>query len=465
MKKYFILVLIILFTGLFSYAKDNSGKIITYKMIKFFEKNIEITPQFKSLMNALKNKEFKDIFLNREILRNHNTNYTYEIKTPEITNQKKTGLCWIYAALNTVRPHIAEKLNIKDFKFSTSFLFFWDKMEKANYFLEKAISEAGLDIRSIKYRNLLSYPVSDGGYWQSAVNLVKKYGVAPASAMPEVNSDENSGTMVRNITYVLRNYAYELKMLKKGGKILKDLREKKIEYLKNVYKILVLHLGEPVKSFPFRYYKIDKNGEKQLTPYIIYTPKEFAKKFINNSFNNIVMFANWPSREYYKLYEWESSSNLIEGIPLTFINLPMKEIKSMMIESIKNGIPVNFSADVGKQLDRKRGIMNSKLYRFDDVYGVRFNRDKAINSLIKNINSTHAMVFVGLDIKDGKPLKWKVENSWGTKTGKNGFYAMYDNWVNLYVVRVVIDKKFIPEKYIKILKTTPVIIPEIEPEQ
>jgi len=186
------------------------------------------------------------------------------------------------------------------------------------------------------------------------------------------------------------------KCLRRGGKTLKDLRGKKIEYLKNIYKMLVLHLGEPVESFPFRYYKLDKNGKKELTPYIIYTPKEFAKEFINNTLNNFVMFANWPSREYNKLYKWEGSSNLIEGMPLTFINLPMKEIKPMMIESIKNGVAINFSADVGKQLDRKRGIMNSELYKYDDVYGVRFNRDKARNSLIKNINSTHARCLLGL---------------------------------------------------------------------
>jgi bleomycin hydrolase len=434
-------------------------------MIKSFEKDLKITPEFRAIMNALKNRGFYEVFLNREVLRNHNNNYTYEIKTPTITNQKRTGRCWLYAGLNTIRPYVAKKLNMKNFKFSTSYLFFWDKMEKANYFLEKVISEADIDIRSIKFQKLLSSPVDDGGYWQGAVNLVKKYGAVPESAMPEVNSDENSSAMVRNITYVLRNYAYELKNLKEKGASSGTLRKKKTTCLFNIYKMLVLHLGEPVKTFYFRYYKKDKKGKKYLTDYKKYTPKEFAKEFINGAFDNFVMFANWPARKYYKLYIWKGSNNSIEGIPLTFINLPMKEIKPMMIESIKNGVPVNFSADVGKQLDRKRGIMNADLYRFEDVYGVKFNTDKKRNTLIRNINSTHAMVFTGLDIKDGKPLKWKVENSWGTKNGDNGFYAMYDNWVNLYVVRVVIDRKFIPEKYIKILKTKPIIIPETEPEK
>jgi len=396
-----------------------------------------------------------------------------------VTNPTSTLMFKILIALKTRNPiiislpfrakevcsYVAKKLNMDDFKFSTSYLFFWDKMEKANYFLEKAISNANLDIRDIKYQRLLSYPVDDGGYWQGAVNLVKKYGAAPISAMPEVNSDESSSAMVRNLTYVLRNYAYELKDMKSKGVSMDIIRKKKVKYLSNIYRMLVLHLGEPVKSFYFRYYKIDKNGKKHLTPYKKYTPKEFAKEFINDAFDNFVMFANWPARKYYKLYVWEGSSNSIEGYPLTFINLPMKEIKPMMIESIKNGVTVNFSADVGKQLDRKRGIMNADLYKFEDVYGIEFNTDKKRNTLIRNINSTHAMVITGLDIKDEKPLKWRVENSWGTKNGDNGFYAMYDNWVDLYVVRVVIDKKFIPNKYLKILKTKPIIIPEIEPEK
>ncbi len=465
MKKHFYTFLLIILIPFVFYAGARTNKAISKKMIESFEKDLKITPEFRAIMNALKNKPFYEIFLNREVLRDHNNNYTYEIKTPSITNQKKTGRCWLYAALNTIRPYVAKKLNMDDFKFSTSYLFFWDKLEKANYFLEKVISKSNLDIRSIKFQKLLSSPIDDGGYWQGAVNLVKKYGAVPESAMPEVNSDENSSAMVRNITYVLRNYAYELKELKAKGLSSEELRKKKTTYLFNIYKMLVLHLGEPVKTFYFRYYKKDSKGKKYLTPYKKYTPQKFAKEFINDAFDNFIMFANWPARKYYKLYVWEGSSNSVEGSPLTFINLPMKEIKPMMIESIKNGVAVNFSSDVGKQMDRKRGIMNADLYKFEDIYGVEFNTDKKRNTLIKNINSTHAMVFTGLDVKDGKPLKWKVENSWGPKSGNNGFYAMYDNWVDLYVVRVVIDKRFVPQKYIKILQSKPIIIPETEPEK
>ncbi|MCP4219592.1 MAG: hypothetical protein GY765_33475 [bacterium] len=464
----FLLILFLLISTT-AFSAD-SAESLTPESIKSFKKHLALTPQLKSLSNALKNQQFADVFLNREILRNHNTRYTYEVETGDVTNQKRTGRCWLYAGINAVRPNVVERVNMKDFEFSLSYLFFWDKMEKANFFLEKAIRRADLDIRSVKYRNMLSGPMGDGGYWQNFVDLIKKYGCVPIAAMPEVASNENSRAMVRNLTYLLRNYAYELKELKTKGKTIKQLRIKKQHYLANIYKVLALHLGEPVESFPFRYYTKDENAKekkdkKKLTPYETYTPKSFAEKFVLQDVDDYIMFANWPGRKFNTLYEWESSNNVIEGTRLTFINLPMDEIKAMMLESIKNNTAVNFSADVGKQLERKKGIMHADMYRFDDVYGIPFSRDKKRNSMLGNINSTHAMVFMGVDIADGKPLKWKVENSWGTKNGDKGFYAMYDNWVNLYVVRVVIDKRFVPERIQKILKSKAVVIPELEPEQ
>jgi len=464
MKKYLIFVLVVFSIICFVYA-DSSEKKLTPEMIDSFEQAIKFTPEFNSIMNALKSEQYKNIFYNWNILKDHNDKYVYEIDTGKITDQKGTGRCWLYAALNTIRPYIVDRLGMKDFKFSANYYFFWDKMEKANYFLEKVISKADFNIRNIKFQKVLSSPVGDGGYWQNAVDLVKKYGAVPASAMPEVASDKSSRTMVRNLTYLLRNQAFELKKLKSENISIDKIRKKKKEFLNDIYRILVLHLGRPVKSFLFRYYTKDEKGEKKLTPYKEYTPRTFAKEFVLEDMDKFVMFANWPGRDYYKLYEWEGSNNVIEGTPLTFINLPMNEIKNMMIESIKNNIAVNFSADVGKQLDRDRGIMNADLYRYEDVYNVRFSKDKKVNTMVRNINSTHAMVFLGVDIRNGKPVKWKVENSWGTDSGNKGFYAMYDNWVDLYVVRVVIDKKFVPDNILKILKTKPIVIPEIHPEQ
>ncbi len=467
MKQSISILLLVILAGFGLHLNaEKKGVAIDKKMVEGFAKNLKLTPAEKSLMNALKNKQFKSLFVNREVFRDHNNKYTYEIKTGVITNQKSTGRCWLYAGLNAVRPGVVKKLNMKDFEFSLSHLFFWDKMEKANFFLEKAIKRSKLDIRSVDYQRMLSGPLGDGGYWQNFVDLIKKYGCAPKSAMPELASNKSSSQMVRNKTWYLKTCAYEIRELKKKGKKEKYLRNKKKEYLANIYRMLVMHLGEPVKSFNFRYYTKDKKGKKSLTPYKTYTPMAFAKEFIAEDVDDYVMFANWPAREYNKFYEWESSNNCIEGIRLNFINLPINDIKSMMVDSLKAGVAVNFSADVGKQSMRTNGIMHPDIFRYQDVYGVNFKLgDKKMNSLVRNVNSTHAMVFLGVDIQDGKPLKWKVENSWSTKSGDRGFYAMYDKWLDRYVVRVVIHKKFVPAKVLKLLKTKAYVIPESEPEQ
>ncbi len=446
-------------------ADDLKKGEITGDMLVSFENSLPKSGEFKSLSMALKNCSIQELFLNREALKDHNNKYTYEIKVPGITNQKSTGRCWMYAGYNVIRPKIAKKLNLKSFEFSTNYLFFYDKLEKANSFFERVIENSDLNIRDYKYRSLLSSPVGDGGYWQNFVDLVKKYGLVPKSAMEEVNSTKKSSGLNRSLTWLLRNYAYKLREMKKSGQTIEELREAKKDYLSKVYKILVMHLGEPVKNFSFRYNKKDKKGKLHLTPYKEYTPKSFFKEFLKEDLDNYIMFANWPAREYGKYYQWQYSSNINNGIKLNFINLEMDKIKKMMIASIKAGVPVNFSADVGKMMDRKRGIMEANLYKVPQAYGVDFSYDKKKNTVIGNINSTHAMVIQGVDIKDNKPLKWKVENSWGVKAGDKGFYAMYDNWLDLYVVRIVIHKDFIPKDVLDILKTKPIVIPAIEPEQ
>ena len=271
--------------------------------------------------------------------------------------------------------------------------------------------------------------------------------------------------MNRALTWLLRNHAFKLREMKRSGKDLQTLREVKQSFLSQVYRVLTMHLGEPVQSFPFRYYRKDKKGEKKLTDYETFSPGSFMRRFVSPDLGRFVMVANWPARPWHRYYQWEDSNNILRGRRLDFVNLPMSEIKEMMIASIRDRTPVNFSADVGKQMDGEHGIMHADLFPYSRVYGIDFCDDKAKNSVLRNINSTHAMVIMGVDLVQGKPLKWKVENSWGTKKGHKGYYAMYDNWFDRYVVRVVLDRKYVPEKILALLKTEPEVIPFTQPEQ
>ena len=437
-------------------------------LIKELRESLTIDPPSQILINAVLNNSLGKVCRNEEFLRQHNKYFSHEIKTGRITDQKSTGRCWLYAMLNTVRPAVVEKTQNSDFDFSQAYLYFWDKMEKANFFLEKAIARANLDIRDPKLRRIFANPIPDGGYWQNAVDLIKKYGCAPQESMPEVASTAKSREMLRWLNYQLRFFAYQLIDAIKHGQKLSQVQQQKKQYLKIIYRMLVFHLGKPVEQFQFRHFTSGKDGKKdkkRLSEYKSYTPKTFAAEFVSANLDDYVMFANWPARDYQRLYQWESSNNLANGTLLTFINLPMPEIKKMMRASIIDNCPVNFSADVGKQSDRKAGLLAANLYLYSQLYGVPFNTDKKINTLVGNINSTHAMVILGLDMYGDRIVKWKVENSWGSDNGAKGFFYMYDDWVDLYVVRVVIHKKYIPQNVLAIQQQKPILIPEEEPEQ
>jgi len=420
----------------------------------------------KAKMNILLQHEFSAIGLDQEIIRTHNNDYRHEIPTGSITNQKSTGRCWIYAMINILRPLVIKKFDMDNFELSENYLAFYDKLEKANIFLEEAIARAGDDIRAENFQKILRTPLPDGGYWQMAVDLIKKYGCVPIQAMPEVASNQSSREMNNNINWLLRSYAYEIFIMKQEGKTIEELRKQKHEYLKTVYRMLCFHLGIPVENFIFRY---TKKTDKQLTEYKEYTPKTFYNEFIEPEIHNFMMFANWPAREYNKYYQVESTKNVIEGTFLNFVNLPMDQIKQMMFESIIDNMPVNFSSDVDQESNRINGIMKPRLYLFEDFYGVPFPRDKKINSVVGNVNSTHAMAILGVDWIENNDkktiIKWKVENSWGEDRGNKGIFAMYDDWADEYAVRVVLHKKYIPDHVWKLQEQTPIMIPDTEPEQ
>lgn len=440
-------------------------EVLDTAFVEELQKSFTLDAQSRAVVNAGMKYHTGDLARDEEVMRKHNKYFTHEIKTGRITDQKSTGRCWLYAMTNTIRPSVVARLQMEEFEFSQTHLYFWDKMEKANFFLEKAIARADLDVRSEGFQRILADPVTDGGYWPNAVDLIKKYGCVPQEAMPEVISSENSRDLLRFVNYQLRYFAYELRELRNQGRSLPEVREKKKEYLKIIYRMLVFHLGPPVQSFSFRYFVVDQSGAKKLTPYQTYTPKSFAEAFVENDLFDYVMFANWPARHYDRVYQWESSNNLIDGTPLTFLNLPMEAIKPMMKNSVLGNQPVNFSADVGKQSDRKNGILSARLYPYEGFYGVPFNYDKKVNTVIANINSTHAMVILGLDMDEDRVIKWKVENSWGVDDGDKGFFYMYDDWVDLYVVRVVVHKKHVPQHILALVEQTPIVIPESEPEQ
>lgn len=412
----------------------------------------------KAIHNAITNsKSIRDIALNRSKVGATDHYFKYRVDVTGITNQKSSGRCWMFTAMNTIRPNIIKDLNFKSFNFSHNYNYFWDIFEKSNLFLENIIATADKDIDDREVVRYLGSPIDDGGVWNSFFNVAKKYGVVPAEVMPETSVSNNTGQLNSILKEKLRGEAYKIRELAKTKGNAKKIEETKLAALKDVYRILALTLGEPPVDFTWRY----KNDAGKISETKKYTPLEFlalvAPEFAKDE---MVMIMNDPTREYYKVYEIKNYRNVAEGINWTYLNLPNEDLKAFAMASIKNNQAMYASCDVGKQHNREEGVMDMNTYDYSSLFGVEFDMDKKARILTRQSGSSHAMALIGVDVDENeKPVKWEFENSWGTSSGHNGYITFTDEWFNEYMFRVVINKKYLNAKALKALKSKPIELP------
>ena len=365
------------------------------------------------------------------------------------TNQKSSGRCWGFAGLNLFRIYLGRKYNLRDFQFSQSYFMFWDKLEKSNYFLEAMIKTADKNWKSRLIMHLLSAPIQDGGQWDMWVNLVKKYGIVPQSEMPESFSSSKSMRMNRMITRKLRENAIHLRYMKNKKASFDEINEKKKYMLEQVYRMLVIHLGNPPSTFNWQIRDKKKNFIKIKN----LNPKSFFKDHIGLDLDEYVCLINCPmsDKEYNKLYTVKYLGNVIEGNQIKYLNVETNDMKNAAISSLKNDEPVWFGCDVSKHFHRDLGVMDIDLFNYDSFYNINFGMDKASRLEYGDSQMTHAMLFTGVDLDSkNKPLKWRVENSWGNKGGDKGYHIMTDKWFDEYNYEVVVHKKHIPKKLLDI---------------
>ncbi|NPA67268.1 MAG: C1 family peptidase [Chlorobi bacterium] len=412
----------------------------------------------KAVTNAVSNNDIKKLALNRQNIGKFDHEFKYKVNVNGITNQKSSGRCWMFTSLNVMRPKAAETFNLPMFEYSENYLYFWDIFEKSNLFLESIIETRNKKIDDREVDWLFSNVVGDGGVWNSFTNLAEKYGLVPKEAMPETHSSENTRMMIKLIRRKLRGDALNLRNMKGTDEV---LRQAKINMLKDIYKMLCINLGEPPAIFEWRYK--DKDGN--LTEYKKYTPESFMKESLGDiKFSDYVMLMDDPSKPYYKLYEIDKDRNILEGKNWKFINLPAKEIKKFALKSLKNNEAMYFSCDVGKQLNKDEGLLDTENYDYESLFGVKFDMNKKERILSHESGSTHGMALIGADTdKNGNITKWLLENSWGKESGHSGYLTMTDRWFDEYMFRVVIPKKFIDEKTLNILKQRPVMLPPWDP--
>jgi bleomycin hydrolase len=388
-------------------------------------------------------------------------NFSNEIKTGKITSQEKSGRCWMFAGLNLFRNVVTKKLQVEDFEFSQNFPMFYDKLEKANYFLESILRTLNEDIYSRIVMWLLHDPLMDGGQWDMFVNLIKKYGAIPKTIMPETFHSSNSALMNQLLTSLLRQWAAELRKLHEDGKNDKYLRAKKEEYMIEFYRILTFFLGDPPTEFHYEYR--DKDGNFHSIDKL--TPMRFYKEYVNIDLDKYIslIHAPTPDKPFGKTYTIDFLGNVAEGRIIKYLNTNLDVLKEATIKQLMNDEPVWFGCDVRLQTERKKGLMDPKVYLFDHALGTSFKLDKSARLLYGDSLLTHAMVFTGVNIANNRINRWKVENSWGEDRGEKGFFIMSDDWFDEYIYQVVIRKDFLTGNLIEQFEQEPVILPPWDP--
>lgn len=415
-------------------------------MLQTIRQGYTNSPADKAVRNALNAVALNTIAVNAENAAMIDTEFSDRVKTVGITDQKQSGRCWLFTGLNVLRAAAISQHDLGKFQFSQSYNFFYDQLEKANLFLQAIIDTKDLPIDDRQVDWLLSNPISDGGTWTGVANLVMKYGVVPAEVMPESLIANSTSQMTTQLKTILRQDALKLreaKCPKCAGKL-------KVEMLSEIYRVLCLAYGEPPVEFEWK-------GKT-------YTPQEFYAEFVGFDLNNnYVMLMNDPSREYGKLYEIQYDRHLYDGDNWLYLNLPIDRIKEMAIASIKDDNAMYFSCDVGKFLDRKKGVADLANFDYESLLGVQFTMDKKQRIQTHASGSSHAMTLIAVDLKDGKPVKWMVENSWGETAGYKGNIIMTDEWFDEYMFRLVVERKYIPEDLLPLLDQEPIQLPAWDP--
>lgn len=428
---------------------------ISADMLREISSAYEGTAADKALRNALNSTQINVLAASAENIAMIDTHFSDEVKTKGRTDQKSSGRCWLFTGLNVLRSRMIEKHDLGAFTFSQNYLFFYDQLEKANLFLQGIIDTRNLPMEDRKVDWLFSNPIGDGGQFTGVSNLVMKYGVVPSDVMPETLSANNTSQMRTQLATKLREDGLRLRAAKPA-----DTQKMKVEMLKEVYRMLVLCLGVPPTEFTWARY----NSKGEFVSEKTYTPKGFYQEFIGEDLeNNYIMVMNNPSVEYGKVYEIEYDRHVYDGQNWVYLNLPMEKIKEMAIASIKDNTALYFSCDVGKFLDRPRGVADLKNFDYESLMGVSFGMDKKERILTHASGSTHAMTLIAVDLKDGKPVKWMVENSWGAASGYQGNIIMTDEWFDEYMFRLVVEKKYVPADVMAQMSQKPILLPAWDP--
>jgi bleomycin hydrolase len=428
---------------------------ISTQMLEELRANCPTDAHFRTGQNALAQADGRKLTPDWQKINAVDPYFSTRLKDQKITDQKSSGRCWMFSALNILRPVAIKTLKCGDVEFSQNYLFFYDKLEKANLFLESIIKLREKPVTDRYMEFLLRQPVQDGGNWLGFIELVKKYGIVPKEVMPETFSSSNSGTVNMVLGMRLRQYALKLRSETKPERI----AEMKLQALKDVYKILAMNFGIPPTSFTWRF----EEEDKKVTAAKTYTPQQFYREVVNEALEDYYALYSIPTLPFDKKYEIDLDKAVYDRPNMYFVNCSLETMKDLAQKCLLANQPVWFGCDVGQETNSEIGLMTPDINDYSSLYGMDFSMSRKELFEVYCSTPNHNMVFTGVDIVAGKPMKWLVENSWGEKAGKKGYLSMTDAWFDKYVQVIVVHKRYIPEKTVALFDTKPELLPPWDP--
>ncbi|MFV8063420.1 aminopeptidase C [Streptococcus hyovaginalis] len=424
--------------------------------------NYQANLKFQAVENAVTHNGLLKSLETRQSAVENDHVFSVDLTKDAVSNQKASGRCWMFAALNTFRHKLITEFKLDNFELSQAHTFFWDKYEKSNWFLENIIATADQELGSRKVKFLLDVPQQDGGQWDMVVSLFEKYGVVPKAAYPESISSSNSRELNQYLNKLLRQDAQLLRELIAQGADQETVQAKKEALLEEVFNFLAMTLGLPPRSFDFAYRDKDNHyhSDKNITP------QDFYTKYVGLKLEDYVSIINAPTADkpYGKSYTVALLGNVVGSREVRYLNVDMNRLKELAIAQMQSGETVWFGSDVGQFSDRQLGVMATNTYDFAAGMDIDFNQDKAGRLDYSESLMTHAMVLTGVDLdQDGQPLKWKVENSWGDKVGEKGYFVASDAWMDEYTYQIVVRKDLLTQGELAAYEAQPEVLKPWDP--
>jgi len=453
---------------------------LSSSVIQSYAQRFASDPSSKTRMNAIVKSGIEAVAADWESQRRMRYDFSVEVETGEITNQKASGRCWMFAALNMMRMEVMKKCELETFELSQNYPLFWDKLERANYFLETILDTLDEPLEGRLMHFLLQNPLEDGGQWDMFSNLIKKYGAVPKAWMPETYHSSNTGMMNRMLRLKLRIHAATLRENKESGCDLESLRNMKENAMYEMYQILVECLGVPPKEIVFEYrvkpkkedikepMQETKSGavKSQFFRDEPLSPVQFYEKYIGLNLDEYINLINVPSADkpFDKTFIVANLGNVWEGAPVKYLNVEMSVMKQAIIAQLQDGLPVWFGCDISQMLNQEWGVMDMGGFDYQAALGSAFDFSKAHRLAYGDSLLTHAMLFVGVNLDEtGVPNRWKVENSWGEKTGNKGWYIMDDKWFDLFTYQAVIHRKYLCVSVLANWSQNPIVLKPWDP--